>query len=605
MITVYTSTAASPASAQVPFEIDLSGGATLPQDVQLYAAAVDSEDPAASFAFSWHLLRKPTGSSAALDSAIIAEPTLEGVDVWGDYHLFCIATNTGSGATSQRDPLQAGASAFTRVYVRSENLALVKPAAGERDWFTHAYEWVDALENVGADIADHETRITALEDLSLVFSLSDLDDVSLSTPTTGESLVYNGTAWVNQVVSGGGSGGTLTVDADGDSGSVDLTTELLAFTGSDGVQITGSSATAGQFTIDIGLDSTLAVDISGEAATAVYAATSGRADEANFLTTPNVLSLGGDLSGSATIGGLSSTPTLTATIVSGAVENTMLANSSITFGNETASEAVQLGESVNFYGTSGEVEVDYNTTNNRFTIGLPSTITVNASSATALQTTRTIALTGGATGSATFNGTANASITTTLATPTTSVRGGVLLDQVTAYGNSGGYLLNRERLVFSTMVDFTHYETSTIAAHISDIDGISADQSLLTNIGLRSIAIFKNPFKTTMHIDQWNAVIGFGGVEGGDGEYELELVTYANIAAVRANTHSATGETLTLTGTDNSPKADEADFSAELTGPTVGSGGYFGVVVNNATKNLGHQLSIQIVASRAIGDGDY
>lgn len=51
----------------------------------------------------------------------------------------------------------------------------------------------------------------------------------------------------------------------------------------------------------------------------------------------------------------------------------------------------------------------------------------NAATATALQTGRTFALTGGATGtSAAFNGTANASIPVTLSTPTATVRGGVL-----------------------------------------------------------------------------------------------------------------------------------------------------------------------------------
>ncbi len=55
------------------------------------------------------------------------------------------------------------------------------------------------------------------------------------------------------------------------------------------------------------------------------------------------------------------------------------------------------------------------------------TITGNAATATALATGRTFSLTGGATGtSAAFTGAANASIAVTLATPTASIRGGVL-----------------------------------------------------------------------------------------------------------------------------------------------------------------------------------
>lgn len=58
---------------------------------------------------------------------------------------------------------------------------------------------------------------------------------------------------------------------------------------------------------------------------------------------------------------------------------------------------------------------------------LQTTITGNAATATALATGRTFSLTGGATGtSAAFTGAANATIAVTLATPTSSVRGGVV-----------------------------------------------------------------------------------------------------------------------------------------------------------------------------------
>lgn len=608
MITVYLSSTSSPLLSQDNFEIDLSAGDTLPQNVQLYAAAVDTADGSAAFTFSWHLLRKPTGSGAALSSALISNPILNSVDVWGDYFLFCIATNTATSETSERDPLKAGSSAFLRVFVRSENLALVKPAPGVRDWFNNAYEWVDALEDLGVDRDDHETRITALEDATPVVALADLSDVNLSTLSSGESLVWDGTEWVNQMVSGG-SGGSLSVLAESGttSGTVDLSTEALSFTGSGGVVVSGSTATAGEFTVDVSVSGTLAVDISGEAATAAYAAEAGRADEANFFTTANVLSLAGDLSGSATIGGVDTTPTLTATIVAGSVENSMLVNSGITMGTAAASEVINLGDSILFAGTTSEVEVDYSTAANTLTIGLPSSIAVNAATATTLQTTRTIALTGGATGSASFNGSANASISTTLATPTTSVRGGATLELGTAYGNSSGDILNRERVIFNELVDTTHYETSTTANHTSSIDGISEDQSLSTNIMLRSVALFRNPFGTDMSVEHWSIVFGGGGVNGGDGEYQLELVKYANLAAVIANSYTASGLTLTVSGTDNSPKGAEANIldTGDFTTFTVAKGGYLGVIVNNDPKNLGHMMHVQIVGSRPIGTGTY
>lgn len=62
-----------------------------------------------------------------------------------------------------------------------------------------------------------------------------------------------------------------------------------------------------------------------------------------------------------------------------------------------------------------------------FPAKVPVDSATTAATATALATGRTIALTGGATGtSAAFNGAANASILVSLATPTTTVRGGVL-----------------------------------------------------------------------------------------------------------------------------------------------------------------------------------
>lgn len=609
MITVYLSSSPSPSAGRVDYEIDLSDGDTLPVDVQLYASAVDSEDAGATFTFSWHLLRKPVGSAAALSNANVAEPELLSVDTWGDYFLFCIATNVATSATSSRDPLQAGSSAFVRVFVRSENLALVKPAAGERDWFTHAYEWVDALEAMDSTVQDHETRITALEDATPSLALSDLTDVSVSSLAIGEALVWDGAAWVNDTVSGGGSG-TLTVKGETDIGSVDIGTESLVFTGTDGIVITGSDSIPGQYTINAALGSSLDVDITGNAATATSATSATSADTADQLSTPNTLTLSGDLGGSATIGGATTSVSLNATIQAGAVENSMLANSGISFTDGSNASTVSLGGTLTVQGTSNEVEVSQSA--GTFTVGLPSTITANlsgnATTATALQTSRTISLTGGATGSASFDGSANAAIAATLATPTTSVRGGTVLEFASAtYGNSTAELLNRERVVFNELVDYTHYETSTTSAHVTDIDGIGADQSQITNIGLRSVCLFRNPFGTTMSIEMCSVIFAFGGVNGGDGEYELELVKYANLAAVLSNSYTATGLTLTVSGTDNSPKGAELNvldlggFSAV----EIAATGYVGLIINNDPKNLGHAMHVQIVGSRPIGTGAY
>lgn len=610
MITVYVSTTSSPSTSRSDAEIDLSAGATLPQNVQLYAEAVDTSDAGATFTFSWHLLRKPTGSAAALSDPLLANPVLNSVDVWGNYLLYCIATNVATSEKSERDPLQSGASAFVKVFVRSERLGLVKPAPSERDWFERSWEWVDAIEAMDAVSDDHETRITDLEAATPTTALADLTDVNLSSPSAGESLVYDGVEWVNQMVSGGGGSSTLTVNAESGitSGTVALSTEAISFTGSDGVIATGSTP-AGKFNIDISLASVLAVDISGNAATATdanAALLAVQATYANQFVSPNTLNLTGPITGTAQIGTATTTVNLATTIGAGQVLNANIANPNINFTDGTNTSAVALGGSLTIQGTANEADVAYSSGTNTFTVGLPASINANAATATALQTSRTISLTGGATGSASFNGTANAAIATTLATATTAVRGGVLLDQGTAYGNSSAYILNRERVVLNGFVDNTHFENTATSNHASDDDGISETSSSASNLIMHSVCIFRNPFKTTAHIDNFSAVIGDSGVEGGDGYYLVELVKYENLAAVRSGTYTTTGETLTLTSDgDHEAGADFADYSTELTGPTLASGAYIGVIIANSPKYLGHALHIQMTVSRAVGDGAY
>ena len=81
--------------------------------------------------------------------------------------------------------------AFVAVRVQSEELGLEKPAAGERDWYTIAHQWVDTIE-------DHEGQLDTLE--ADTTDLNELTDVTLSTLTSGEALLYNGAQWVNGAV---------------------------------------------------------------------------------------------------------------------------------------------------------------------------------------------------------------------------------------------------------------------------------------------------------------------------------------------------------------------------------------------------------------------
>lgn len=191
MIIAYASSNSNPLSTLEDFEIDLQGGDTLPQNVNLYGAGTDSEDGSPNFTFSWTLLKKPSTATSTLSDSALQNPVLNDVDVFGNYRLFLIITNTNTGQTSETDPVLAPNSAFVHVRVKSLELGLQKIAGGERNWDSLAHEWVDAIEN-------HESRIDDLE----VLSLDDLTDVQLSTLTQGQVLKYDGANWINDTDQG-------------------------------------------------------------------------------------------------------------------------------------------------------------------------------------------------------------------------------------------------------------------------------------------------------------------------------------------------------------------------------------------------------------------
>ena len=109
------------------------------------------------------------------------------------------------------------------------------------------------------------------------------------------------------------------------------------------------------------------------------------------LSADPTITLGGDLTGSATLTNLTDA-TLTATIAAGSVENSMLAgsiaasklagsignsklsNSTITVTDGSNSTAMALGSTITFQGTSGEVEVSESS--GTVTVGLPNNVTI-------------------------------------------------------------------------------------------------------------------------------------------------------------------------------------------------------------------------------------
>jgi hypothetical protein len=180
-ITVYASTASI--NAQYDNLTDAEKAqADLTTTQALFAEAVDDSDPSASFSFNWSILDSPSGSNASFSDSSVQNPTLNNIDIWGNYRIMVIATNSTTGETSATDQIVAPNSSFVTVRVNSTNRGLEKPAKGERDWHTKAHEWVSAIDDT---------------------ELNDLTGVSLGTLSNGEFLKYNGNNWINAVPSGG------------------------------------------------------------------------------------------------------------------------------------------------------------------------------------------------------------------------------------------------------------------------------------------------------------------------------------------------------------------------------------------------------------------
>lgn len=157
---------------------------------------------------------------------------------------------------------------------------------------------------------------------------------------------------------------------------------------------------------------------------AVTAPLIGNASTATNLQTARAISLGGDLSGSASFDG-SANITITADVqpnsvalgtdTTGNFVNDITAGTGVTVSHtpgEGSSPTVSIGQAV---GTSSSVTFAH------VSADVTGALTGNASTATALQTARTIELSGDVSGSASFNGTSNINISTTVNTASVSI----------------------------------------------------------------------------------------------------------------------------------------------------------------------------------------
>jgi hypothetical protein len=214
-----------------------------------------------------------------------------------------------------------------------------------------------------------------------VQELYELADVLIEDPLYGQTLVYNGTEWENDFI---------------------LTAESL--------QTARAISLAGDVSGSVAFDGSQNVSL-------VATLISGNASTASILQSPRTISLSGDISGSVAFDG-SQNVSISATIQPNSVAlgadttgnyiNDLTAGTGVTVTHtpgEGSSPTVAIGQAV---GTSASV------TFANVTADLVGDVTGNASTASTLQNSRTISLSGDVAGSVSFNGSADASITATI-----------------------------------------------------------------------------------------------------------------------------------------------------------------------------------------------
>lgn len=226
-------------------------------------------------------------------------------------------------------------------------------------------------------------------------------------------------------------------------------------------------------------------DVSGldsVSATSLVGALTGNASTATALESARTFAIGaGPIRAAAVSFDGTGNLSLTSTIADDEITNDMLVNPGITIGDGSSSEVVALGGEFEIKGTANEVEVAYSTTNNDFTIGLPSTITAalsgNASTASALASAVNVGITSGPVRAAnvSFDGSGAVALTSTIADSQItnamlagSVANDKLANSTVSFGGVQLALGASDATPAFELSDATAYRTSALVGDVAD-----------------------------------------------------------------------------------------------------------------------------------------
>jgi hypothetical protein len=177
--------------------------------------------------------------------------------------LVKVATGTMAAATAGTDYVTADSTnTLTNKTIDANgtgnsitNIEVADLAAGVLDTDLSS---VSASDDTIPSAKATKTALDGKASTSHTHAIDDLSDVTITTPSNGQVLKYNGSAWVNDTdaTGGGGANAFTTFAADGGtSPQPDTTTDTLTIAGGTGITTTGDSSTD---TVTIDIDSTVA-----------------------------------------------------------------------------------------------------------------------------------------------------------------------------------------------------------------------------------------------------------------------------------------------------------------------------------------------------------
>ena len=334
------------------------------------------------------------------------------------------------------------------------------------------------------------------------------------------------------------------------------------------------------------------------------------------LSADPTITLGGDLTGSATLTNLTDA-TLTATIAAGSVENSMLAgsiaasklagsignskltNSSITVSDGSNTSPIALGGTLTFAGTSNEIEVAENA--GTVTIGLPSNVTVGNN----LTVVNDVTITG----DLTVNGTQTTLNTATLEVEDTLILTGTSSTEPT----TGGFGI--ETKSFSGVGTHSNAASNVTGSHSFvynfATDRWEADGSLVLSeatVGVPGIKVSSasNPLSETdlgqsnaLDFNEGSGITILGATSGNDIDVTITNSDKGSSQNIFKNVASDSGtavadnndDTLTITGGNNlstSVSGDTVTVQHDNSGVTAGSYGSQFVVPSITVDARGH-----------------